>query len=110
MCSPRYSSLTFRSMAGIKEFEIFREANPEQTEEWRILHMQHGPRGEKELSATVSIDPKPGHDHLIAAAEGSALDRALASTENIQKCSAATIVYRGLDPAIFENTILTNEI
>jgi hypothetical protein len=103
-------SITFKSMASIKEFEIFQEANPAQTEEWRILHVQHGPKGEKELSPTVSTHPKSGHDHLIAAVEGSALDRALASTENIQKFSSATILYRGLDPHIFENTILTNEI
>jgi len=102
--------ITFKSMTGIKEFEIFQESDPAQTEEWRILHIQHGLKGEKELSAAVSTDPKPGYDHLIAAVVGSALDRALAATENIQKFSSATIVYRGLDPAIFENTILTNEI
>lgn len=105
-----HGQITFKSMAGIKEFEIFQEANPEQVEEWRILHIQHGAKGEKELSPTVSTDPKPLHDHLIATVEGSALDQALAKMENIQKFSSATIVYRGLDPAIFENTILTNEI
>lgn len=102
--------ITFKSMAGIKEFEIFHESNPAKTEEWRILHIQHGLNGERELSATVSTDPKPGYDHLIAAVENSSLDQALASIEHIQKFSSATIVYRGLDPAIFENNILTNEI
>lgn len=105
-----HEQITFKSMAGIKEFEIFQETDSAQMEEWRILHIQHGPKGEKELSATVSSDPKPDHDHLIAAVEDSALDRVLASIENVQKFSSATIVYRDLDPAIFENTILTNEI
>ncbi len=102
--------LLFKSMKGIKEFEIFQERNPAQTEEWRIAHIQHGPLGEKKLSPSVSADPTPGADHLIASVEGSALDRALAAIPNIQKFSSATLVYRGLDPSVFENTVLTNEI
>lgn len=105
-----HGPITFKSMAGIKEFEIFHEKDPASTEEWRILHVQHGTQGEKKLSVTVSAEPKPRHDHLIAAVEGSTLDKALASIENIQKFSSATLVYRGLDPTIFENNILTNEI
>ncbi|NGX47234.1 MAG: hypothetical protein K1000chlam3_00607 [Chlamydiae bacterium] len=100
----------FKSMKGIKEFEIFQERNPEKAEEWRMLHIQHGPKGEKEVSPSVSVDPKSGHDHLIAAVAGSALDRVLASIKNIKKFSSATVVYRGLDPSVLENNILTNEI
>lgn len=98
--------VAFKSMAGIKEFEIFQEGHRGTTEEWRILHIQHGPKGDP----TVLKDPQPGHDHLIAAVEGTKLDQELNMIKNIPKFSTATIIYRGLDPAIFEHIILTNEI
>jgi hypothetical protein len=102
--------ILFKSMKGKKEFDIFSVEDPESTREWKVLHMQHGPYGEKEASESVFEDPLPGYDNLIAAFENSYLDEGLATIEGIERMGKATLVYHRINLSIFCDTILTNEI
>lgn len=99
--------IAFKSMSGLKDFNIFSENAPEETTPWKLLHIQHQ---EAAQGPSVLPDPLPEHDHLIAAIEGSALDQSLAKVPNIQKFSSATLLYRGFDPQLLERRIFTNEI
>lgn len=101
-------ALFYKSMKGLKDFEIFSETQPQQTTEWNILHIQHGPHGDR-TSEAVSREPSRGADHLIAAVQGSQLDRTLIHL-GIPQFSSATLIQYGLDPSDFNHTILTNEI
>lgn len=99
----------FKSMRGKKDFEIFtREGKC--ARDWDLLHVQHGIHGDKEVSACTYAEPQEGHDHLIAAFCESGLDRGLSEVEGISLFGSATLVYYNLDPSMFCDTIMTNEI
>ncbi len=109
------NQITFKSMKGIKEFEIFSKESPNNKDEWKLLHIQHGPLEEKELSESNMSVPQQGYDHMIAAVEGSDLDEKLKDITftdgtKLSANSTATMIYRGIEPTFFCDKILTNEI
>jgi hypothetical protein len=100
--------ILFKSMKGKKEFDIF---PPENSSEWKILHVQHGPHGDRETSDCVFPDPLPEHNNLIAAFANSTLDTELSSIEGVELIGTASLMYAGFDPSVvFGDTVLTNEI
>lgn len=110
-----YHPLTFKAMKGIKDFEIFSPDTPDKKSSWKLLHIQQGPLGERNLSDCIIQNPKKGYEHMIAAIAGTPLDEALQTLtlpqgSKIVPQATATLLYAGLNISFFYDKMLTNHI
>jgi hypothetical protein len=93
--------LTFKSTAGIKDYNIFNKETPDKNHPWNLLHIQPGIPNDTDI-------PQPDFTHMICALKGSSLDDRF-KTFLKPASSTATIVSRGMEDFDF-NTFTTNQI